>query len=184
MRSGVVLTFGFALTLLAGCDKASPVSPGGSVDGGQGNGAPASVPAKLVLTDLSVRVSRFDQLGTTYWGYDPRFRITETSGRTGAVITSVVVKAPFPVAPPDTQWEETGDFCWRSTVRVEAGGTLDAFFVDPYAPGGLYYCAPFHSSLAPQGLPSILVTVIYADDHGARGEIEASISIPPQPGVE
>lgn len=180
MRSGFVLTFGLALTLLAGCDKALLVSPAGSVDGGQVNGAPASVLANLVLTDLSVRVSRFEQLGRSYWAYDPRFRIIETSGRSGAVIKSVVVKAPFPVATPDHQWEETGENCWHSTVRVEAGGTLHAFFVEPYSPGGLYYCAPFLSSLAAEGLPSVVVTVTYVDDYGATGELSASIPVAPR----
>ena len=179
MRSGVALSFGLALTLLAGCGRASPVSPAGTVDGDQGDGTQARVLANLALTDVSVRVSRADQLGRLYWAYSPRFRIIETSGRTGAVIKAVVVKAPFPVTPPDTYWEETGELCWRSEVRVEAGGTLHAFAVEPYSPGGLYYCAPFLSSLAAEGLPSVVVTVIYVDDYGATGEVVASIPVAP-----
>lgn len=180
MRSGVALPFVLALTLLAGCEQASPVSPAGSVDGGQGTAAPASVPASLVLTDLSVKVSRFEQLGTLYWGYEPRFRIIETSGRTGALIRSVVVRAPLTVAAPDTQWEETGESCWGRKVRVESGGTLLAFSVEPYSTGGLAYCAPFLSSLAAQGLPSVWVVVTYVDDNGVGGELGVLIPVAPR----
>ena len=88
MRSGVVPTVGLALTLLAGCGGASPVSPG------------ESKAAKLVLTDLSVIATRL--VDPPVWAYDPRFRIIETSGRSGAVIKKVRVATPVTVAPLDS----------------------------------------------------------------------------------
>lgn len=175
MRPGVVLTVGLALTLLAGCERASPFSPGGSVDGDSGGGA-TGTGATLVLTDLSVIASRL-QVGfdTPLWAYEPSFRIVETSGRSGAVIKKVVVSAPFPVTPPDSVSYETGENCWRIQVRVEAGGTLNAF-VAPYA-SGLGYCAPEFGSLPAEPLPSLGLTVTYVDDHGGTGALVASIPV-------
>ena len=170
MRSGVVLTLGLALTLLAGCERASPVSPAGSVDGGQGNAAPERG-ATLVLTDLSVIATRL--VDPPVWAYDPRFRIVETSGRSGAVIKKVLIFAPFPVAPPDSGNYETSEDCWRIQVRVEARGTLNAF----YEPGVLGWCFPEFSSSPAEPLESLGVTVTYVDDSGVTRTLVASIPV-------
>jgi hypothetical protein len=159
MRSGVVLTVGLALTLLAGCGGASPVSPG------------ESKAAKLVLTDLSVIATRL--VDPPVWAYDPRFRIIETSGRSGAVIKKVVISAPFPVAWPDSVAYESNEDCWRIQVRVDAGGTLNAF----YAPGVLGWCFPEFTSSPAEPLPSLGVTVTYVDDDGGTGVLGASIPV-------
>ena len=161
MRSGVVLTVGLALTLLAGCGRASPVSPG------------ERVAANLVLTDLSVIATRL--LDPPVWAYAPRFRISETSGRSGAVIKKAVLSAPFPVAPPDIFAYESGEDCWRVQVRVEAGDTLNAFFGDPL--GVLGWCALEFSSSPAEPLPSLVLTVTYVDDYGGTGELVASIPV-------
>lgn len=161
MRSGVVLRVGLALTLLAGCGRASPVSPGGRVA------------ANLVLTDLSVIATRL--VDPPVWAYAPSFRINETSGRSGAVIKKAVLSAPFPVAPPDSFAYETGEGCWRIQVRVEAGGTLNAFSVDAH--GALGWCALEFTSSPAEPLPSLVVTVTYVDDYGGTGELVASIPV-------
>lgn len=157
MRSGVVLTVGLALTLLAGCGRASPVSPGGG--------------ATLVLTDLSVIATRL--LDPPVWAYAPSFRIVETSGRAGAVIKKAVLSTPFPVVPPETFAYETGEDCWQKQIRVEAGGTLSAF----YAPGSLGYCALEFTSSGAEPLPSLMVTVTYVDDAGGTDALVASIPV-------
>ena len=166
MRSGVVPTVGLALTLLAGCGQGSPVSPAG--DAGTG--------VTLVLTDLSAIATRFPNLDPPLWGYDPRVRIVETSGRSGAVIKTVVISAPVPVLAPDTFAYETGEGCWRIQVRVEAGGTLNAFFGAPDS-GVLGYCAPEFTSIPAEPFSSLVVTVTYLDDHGGTGQLVASIPV-------
>ena len=180
MRSGVAFPFVLAMTLLAGCEQALPVSPAGSVDGSQGSGVAPIVTANLVLTDVSAiafRPSPSDDAyhDDKYWGYDPRFRIVERSGRSGAVIKKGRVSAPFPVTPPDWFTHETGEGCWRIQVRVEAGGTLNTFFGEP--PGVPDRCAPEFSSTPVEPLPSLEVAVTYVDDSGRISQLVTSIPV-------
>jgi hypothetical protein len=182
MRAGLVLTCSLAVTVVAGCGGALPVSPTTNTDP-RGTGAQPPVRATLALSELSVVVSRFAQHDTVYWGYEPKFRVAETSGGTGAVITAVRVAAPFPVSPPDSIWEETSEACWRNPLRVEAGGTLEAFNIEPWTDGGwtkggLGYCAPSLASYRDEGLPSVVITVTFTDDNGNHGAVWATIPVP------
>src|SRR5262245_42296049 len=97
--------------------------------------------------------------------YALSFLMTETSGSIGVVIKSIAV------ALPSGDSDETGETCWRSTIRVEAGTTSDAFRGgSSRVPSS---CTP--GVIAPVKPAFVTVTIRFVDDGGAAGVLSARI---------
>ncbi|HEX5110933.1 MAG TPA: hypothetical protein VFV95_20920, partial [Vicinamibacterales bacterium] len=125
----------------------SPTTSGGSM-------------ARLQLSNASLLAPS----GSQGW-YTLVFFVTETSGASGAVIKSIRV------VPPAGDSVETGETCWRSPVRVDAGSTSDAF--RPGSSRVPSYCAP--GVAAPVKPSFVSVTIRYIDDSGAAGAFTTRI---------
>jgi hypothetical protein len=110
--------------------------------------------ARLQLSNASL----IPPPGAQGW-YTLVFFVSETSGASGAVIKSIRV------VPPAGDSVETGETCWGSPVRVDAGGTSDAF--RPGSSRVPSYCAP--GLAAPMKPSFVTVTIRYIDDSGAAG---------------
>jgi len=145
-RVGTVLAAGVALTCLTGCGASSPTSP---------VTAPAIAIARVDLWRVTLTPIPGD---STY--YAVRFRASERSGLSDAIIKAVVVNTPY-------GQERFDEDCWRSTIRVETGNTL-ATFDDGWSSLG---------SCAPRALPvaGLTVTVWFADSAGTIGWAAAPI---------
>ena len=92
--------------------------------------------------------------------YAVRFRASERSGLSDAIIKAVVVNTPY-------GQERFGEECWQNTIRVETGNTL-ATFDDGWSSLG---------SCAPRALPvaGLTVTVWFADSAGVIGSTTAAV---------
>ena len=97
--------------------------------------------------------------------YALTFLMTETSGSSGAVIKSITV------VPPSGDSDETGETCWHSPLRVEAGATSDAFRAGSSRVPS--YCAP--GVVSPVKPAFVTVTIRFVDDTGAAGVLSARI---------
>ena len=106
--------------------------------------------------------------GPNYFGYGVRFRLTETGGKSGATIQNVFVGFT------DGGGDHTGPSCWRDTIRVPAGATLDTFYTNEGL-DWLAYCAP-HSGGYSQ-TPDLHVFVSFTDDYGGSGTIRAVATV-------
>jgi len=124
---------------------------------------PAS-PATLVIESPSVGVSGPDSRG--WFGYGVRFRLRETGGERSAEIGDLLV-----VGPDSSDW--TGPGCWRDSLRVPSGGTLDTFHTDAGL-GWLGYCAP--GSGGRTATPTLRLIVHFTDDLGREGIVETVIT--------
>ena len=71
--------------------------------------------------------------------------------------------------------EITDAACWRNTIRVEPGGTLNVFEVGRDSLGDLSYCAPFVASRTEASHVSIVVT--FTDDDGRSGTVRATATV-------
>jgi hypothetical protein len=100
------------------------------------------------------------------FAYRVRFALAETGGKSGATIQNI-----------ETAIEDrfnTGSGCWRDTLRVPPGGTLDIFDTD----GGekwLSYCAPDAASRGEANRVSLVVT--FTDDDGRSSTVQAIASV-------
>ena len=125
---------------------------------------PASLPrASVVIEQLSVLVQR-NQRGDPFL-YEPRFRLRETGGQSGATIQNVAVIG----MTGDS--DNTGPSCWRDTLRVPPGGILETFYTDAGV-NGLSYCAPSSSGATETVVLRVVVT--FTDDDGRSGVVEAT----------
>ena len=139
-----------ALALLIGCGSTStPTSP---------IVARASSIARVDLWRASLVPIADDAIN-----YAVRFRASERSGLSDAVIKTVLVTTPYSRHTFD-------DACWGRTIRIGAGDTQDAFD-DGWSSLG---------SCAPRALPvaGVTVTVTFVDDAGTTGTATASVPSP------
>ena len=158
-----LILLGTALPLL-GCSQGSlaPASPTriplptptpGPID--------ATTNASVTIEDASAIIhpdgARF--------GYEVRFLLRETGGRSGATVQRIAFYGP-------DGSDETGPGCWRDSLRVPPGGVLDTFHTD----AGQYwlaYCSP--GSGGPVRTPSLSIVVTFTDDDGRVGEVGSKI---------
>lgn len=118
--------------------------------------APAA-PAVIVVSSFEVH----PRAGAPY-ELDGVFTLTETSGRGGATLRSVVFAAGSAIDMQDAS-------CWGDApIRVPPNGTFTSVT--------LGYCAPFLRVFTADG--SADLTVSLQNDDGSRGEVRASAAIP------
>ena len=104
--------------------------------------------------------------GSYKFRYLVRFALAETGGKSGATIQNI-----------ETAIEDrfnTGSGCWRDTLRVPPGGTLDIFDTDA-GEKWLSYCAPDAASRTEANRVSIVVT--FTDDDGHSNTVQATTSV-------
>jgi len=130
---------------------------------------PGPVPAPIdATTNASVAIEDASAIvhpDGARFGYEVRFLLRETGGRSGATVQRVVVYGP-------SGSDETGPGCWRDSLRVPPGGVLDTFHTD----AGQYwlaYCSPGSGGVV--RTPSLTITVRFADDDGRVGEVQSKI---------
>jgi hypothetical protein len=101
-----------------------------------------------------------------YYGYELRFLLRETSGRSGATVERIVIYGP-------SGSDETGPGCWRDQLRVPPGGVLDTFHTDV---GSLWllYCGPGTGGFT--ATPSLMIRVTLKDDAGATSTVDQWIA--------
>jgi hypothetical protein len=150
-----------SLGFVAGCSgSATPSTP---------SPTPAPVAprtaAQLAIEDASVNVQPLPT-GSAF-GYDVRFALRETSGKSGATIQNVLV------GDLKGGGDNTGPGCWRDSLRVPPGGTLDVFYTDA-GQRSLGYCAPWTSGDTPT--PQVMVTVTFVDDDGRIGTVDTVVA--------
>ena len=97
--------------------------------------------------------------------YDVQFMLTEMSGKTGATIGDIRVSTVG-------ESQLTGPGCWRETIRVAPGETLD-YFDTQYE--SLLYCAPGVGSRIP--VSSVDIIVSFKDDEGRVGTVTGSATV-------
>ena len=117
---------------------------------------------ELVISHVSVTELGPPSPGT-YYVYNVRFWLTETTGKSGATILGVELGAP-------NETDSTGPSCWLESIRVDPGGTLDVF-----DRGDLSYCAPSVVSLVKAS--SITIIVRFTDDNGGVGTATKTVSL-------
>jgi hypothetical protein len=86
--------------------------------------------ASVVIEDPFAIVSR----DGSRFGYAVRFLLREVKGASGATIQRIVIYSPLGS-------DEASAVCWRDTLRLPPGGTLDTFSTDDGA-RWLGYCGP------------------------------------------
>ena len=104
--------------------------------------------------------------GSYKFDYLVRFALAETGGKSGATIQNI-----------ETAIEDrfnTGPECWRDTLRVPPGGTLDTFDTDA-GEKWLGYCAPDAASRTEASRVSLVVT--FTDDDGRSSTVQATTSV-------
>ena len=152
-----------SLGFVAGCSgSATPSTPSPT----PAPGAPPRTAAQLAIEDASVSVQPLPS--SAAFGYVARFALKETSGKSGATIQNVLV------GDLKGGGENTGPSCWRDTLRVPAGGTLDIFYTDA-GQRRLGYCAPvgYGDTSTPQ---VVVVRVSFVDDDGRTGTVDAVVT--------
>jgi hypothetical protein len=100
------------------------------------------------------------------FGYEVRFLIRETGGKSGATINQITVYGP------DSS-DITNAGCWRDAQRVAPLGKLDTFYTD-LGSKWLAYCGPGSAGKTPS--PSLDVTLTFTDDAGVVGSISFPIT--------
>lgn len=174
MRARLVLVNALVLPIVYGCDGTkSPTQPTPSVVNAPAP-VPMSGPAEVTISDVSLRFSSNRDGLSMYWVH---FNLNETSGRSGAVIKSVMVSAPGAdtAEVQERSWLDEG-----IEVRVYAGGTSDAFGPNGATYRSYCYCAPLIRS---QGFPQfVVITVRFVDDTGQQGEVVSRFDLTPPGG--
>jgi hypothetical protein len=154
MRSLIALV---CLVVVTGCDHPTMPLTAPSVSMFP---VAAPPPAGVPVAKLELRNLRFARAGEGW--YDAKFVLVETSGISGAVITSVTV------IDPRGNSEIFAPGCWRTELRVAAGGALDVFETGV---GMAVYCRP---GASPSAVTSELrVSVTFVDDSGTSGQVSA-----------
>ena len=153
-----------ALTVLAACSEMqSPVQPGPIALAPVQPQPPAVPPAatsELILSNLDVVAIPFIRPsdGKPLFWYEPRFRLTENSGLSGATVKRVIVSL---------SWDEGdayGQDCWNTPIRLAPHGVSEAFGDNHSALGR---CAPGIARGEEASVVSIQVE--YTDDAGGQG---------------
>ena len=128
--------------------------------------APPSTPGvSLAVLGISNFRATETQASPNGYAYSVKFLLVETTGKSGATITNIRTS-------DGRNSDNTGYLCWRDPIRVEPGGTLDAFDSGWEA---LLYCAPGFGSSVP--VPSMSVLVDYVDDDGRAGNVAATVAV-------
>jgi hypothetical protein len=158
--------------LFIGCSQ--PTSPTVSSPAPSIVPSPAPAPPAPAATSV-LAVSRFTvtvvppaKPGDAF-NYNEKFVLTETSGKSGATVQKIESSTD----KGDTEITDVG--CWRNTIRVEPGGSLDVFEVGRDSIGDLSYCAPFAASRTETSRVSIVVT--FTDDDGRSGIVQATATV-------
>ena len=123
----------------------------------------SSALASVVLENAKVIVHKQE----SYFGYEVRFRLRETAGKSGGTVQNVFVQSP------DGGGDNTGPGCWQTPLRVPPSGTLDTFYTDEGA-RWLSYCAPAGGGNS--AMPVLRITVTFTDDQGGVGSAGAIAS--------
>jgi hypothetical protein len=105
--------------------------------------------------------TRFDRSGGLM--FNPRFKLIETSGKSGATIQHIQSSLNGAVT------HDTGSECWTAPIRVRPGATLDLFDSGSASLGD---CAPSFAARA--DATQIKVVVTFTDDEGRNGSAEAT----------
>ncbi len=108
--------------------------------------------------------TRFDKSGGSV--FNERFKLTETSGKSGATIQKIESSVNGTVR------HSTGPGCWTAPIRVAPGATLDLFDAGWDTLGN---CAPSFSGHSDAARVTIVVT--FADDEGRSGTAEATTTL-------
>ena len=119
------------------------------------------VEAVLAISDFSVT----EVASSSGFNYVETFTLAEIGGKSGATVQSI--DSQLDVGDAD----QTNESCWRQKIRVEPKGTSDAF----KRPEVLSYCAPVVSGR--NKAHRVTMVVIFADDSGYTGAVEASADI-------
>ena len=168
----VVRVFGLSVGLsVVGCSDPStlPTTPNTSV-------VPIpKVPVAPVVprttNPSSAAVTPEDAFAIVYrqgsgYGYDVRFRLRETGGKSGATVDRIVVYGP-------SGSDEAASGCWRDPLRVAPLGQLDTFYTEE-GDNWLSYCGPGNGGHTPTPLLHVIVT--FTDDFGVVGAIDFPIT--------
>jgi hypothetical protein len=133
----------------------------------------STTPSPAPTSAAVLSVSRFTATavpttndGSYKFGYLVRFALAETGGKSGATIQNI-----------ETAIEDrfnTGAGCWRDTLRVPPGGTLETFNTDA-GEKWLSYCAPDAASRTEASRVSLVVT--FTDDDGRSSAVQATTSV-------
>jgi hypothetical protein len=171
MRFMIPIALVVACASLAACDdmartgvsptpsiSATPTAPPSPPSGPSG-----STLASVALSNLSV--TRFPQPnGDVYYG--TKFRLTETSGKSDAVVTEVNVTTDRGLT------ESTDSKCWSTPIVVTAGHSSDAF---DSGWSSLLYCAPGVTTQTPP--LSVSVIVRFVDDLNVVSSVTGTVGI-------
>ena len=159
MRAIAAVSFASMLSVVAACG--SVASPAGPVSTGLTSPAgPTAVEPPLAQLRLS-RIGLDPTKSGSPLTFVVRFRITESSGISGAVVRSVAID------PGGT----TSDHCWGAPLRVGAGENSDAFRELP----AVAQCAPTLTAAALAPVVSFDITIAFVDDLGRPGTLAAHI---------
>ncbi len=123
----------------------------------------SSALASVVLENAKVIVHKTEG----GFGYDVRFQVRETGGKSGGTVQNVFVQNP------DGGGDNTGPGCWVTPLRVPPSGILDTFYTDEGS-RWLSYCAP--ASGGNSAMPVLRITVTFTDDQGGVGSAGAIAS--------
>jgi hypothetical protein len=118
-------------------------------------------PVAVVTVSGFFVTTSFDRSGTFL--FKPRFKLTETSGKSGATIQNIRSSMNGIVT------NNTGSSCWTTPIRVRPGATLDLF---DSGSDRLGHCAP--SFAGPADTARITMVVTFTDDEGLSGSVEAT----------
>jgi hypothetical protein len=178
-----------ALFFIASCggSPSTPTSPSPSVPTNTAPPVPTNTPpvlparppvpvASLIIELASVIVhpTYTPPNGRPFFGYEPRFRLRETAGISGATIENIFVGFA------DGGGDNTGPLCWRDPLRVPPGGTLDIFHTDEGS-NWLGYCAA--STGGHSDTPEVHLVVSFTDDEGRMGHVRTILPIAKKEGA-
>ena len=118
--------------------------------------------ASVVIEDPFAIISR----DGSRFGYGVRLLLREVKGASGATIERIVIHSP-------SGSDEASVGCWRDTLRLPPGGTLDTFYIDDGA-RWLGYCGP--GSGGDTATPTLYAVVSFIDDFGVAGSVSVLVS--------
>src|SRR5262245_10090289 len=162
MRAFVAVLFASMMAVVAALGGVE--SPAGPAATGQAPAEAGPVATEPALAQLRVSAIGMDPPNPKGGGlvYAVRFRITEVSGLSGAVVKSVAI------SPGGTATEA----CWGTPLRVEAANSSDAFRAVP----AVAQCAPMINLYPVPPVPfEFTITITYVDDFGRRSTVSAHV---------
>ena len=165
LRTAVAVLVGSSF--VAGCSTSPTIpSPTPSVTSTTSSPAAPTSSAVLSISRFTATAAPTTNNGSYKFEYVIRFALAETGGKSGATIQNI-----------ETAIEDrfnTGPGCWRDTLRVPPGGTLDTFDTDA-GEKWLGYCAPDAASRTEASRVSLVVT--FTDDDGRSSTVQATTSV-------